>query len=52
MIWHNGSNGLWYTLLILLPGTKTVLAFVTNDGAIKLAEKSFLEAAKEITADY
>lgn len=51
MIWHNGSNGMWYTLLILVPKTDTVLAFVTNDGAITRAQEKFFEMARQILSD-
>ena len=48
VLWHNGSNTLWYALLLLLPATNTVLAFATNDGAIRAAETAFVELAKEL----
>ena len=48
MIWHNGSNTMWYTLLILVPSKDVVLAFVTNDGAIRKAERKFFEVANLI----
>ena len=49
LIWHNGSNTLWYALLMLLPAKNTVLAFATNDGAIKEAEKAFLGLALQLS---
>ena len=45
---HNGSNTLWYALLMLLPARNTVLAFATNDGAVKAAETAFVELAREL----
>ena len=45
---HNGSNTLWYALLLLLPRRNTVLAFATNDGAVKAAETAFVELAREL----
>ncbi|MEM9219613.1 MAG: serine hydrolase domain-containing protein [Cyanobacteria bacterium P01_F01_bin.150] len=48
VIWHNGSNMIWYALLMLLPKKNAVLAFVTNNGAIRKAEKAFIQAAKQI----
>ena len=45
---HNGSNTLWYALLMLLPARNTVLAFATNDGAVKAAETAFVELAGEL----
>ena len=49
LIWHNGSNTLWYALLMLLPAKNTVLAFATNDGAIDEAEKAFLGLALQLS---
>ena len=48
MLWHNGSNTLWYALLMLLPARNTVLAFATNEGAIQAAETAFVELAREL----
>lgn len=48
VIWHNGSNGGWYALIVLVPSSQTVLAFVTNDGAIRRADQAFAAAAKEL----
>ena len=50
MLWHNGSNTMWYALLILVPPRNMVLAFATNDGAIRRAETAFGELARELTA--
>ena len=46
---HNGSNTLWYALLVLVPARNSVLAFATNDGAIRRAENAFGELARELT---
>lgn len=48
VLWHNGSNTLWYALLMLMPARNTVLAFATNDGAIRVAETAFIELAREL----
>ncbi len=50
VLWHNGSNTMWYALLMLLPARNTVLAFAANDGAIATAESAFLELARELAA--
>ena len=50
VLWHNGSNTMWYALLILVPSRNTVLAFATNDGAVRRAETAFGELARELTA--
>ena len=49
VLWHNGSNTLWYALLMLLPAKNTVLAFATNDGAIEAAEKAFVGLARQLS---
>ena len=49
VLWHNGSNTLWYALLMLLPAKNTVLAFATNDGAIEEAEKAFVGLARQLS---
>ncbi len=51
VISHNGSNTLWYALLMLLPVRNTVLAFVTNDGAIETADSAFVELAAELAGE-
>lgn len=51
VIWHNGSNMMWYALLILIPEKHAVLAFVTNNGAILKAEKAFTQAAEQIASE-
>ena len=50
LIWHNGSNTLWYALLMLNPDMNTVLTFVTNVGKVQRAEKAFIQAAEQIFA--
>ena len=50
VIWHNGSNTLWYALLMLLPARNMTLAFVTNDGALEAADTAFWELARELAA--
>ncbi len=50
VLWHNGSNTLWYALLILVRSRNMVLAFATNDGAIRRAETAFGGLARELTA--
>lgn len=36
--WHNGSNTMWYALVVFIPETKTVVAVASNDGDIEKAE--------------
>ena len=48
VLWHNGSNARWYALLMLVPARNTVLAFATNDGAIRAADTAFFRLAREL----
>ena len=36
--WHNGSNTMWYALVVFIPGKNMVVAVTSNDGDIKQAE--------------
>jgi CubicO group peptidase (beta-lactamase class C family) len=38
--WHNGSNTMWYALVVLIPGKNMVVAVTANDGDIKAAESA------------
>ena len=38
--WHNGSNTMWYALLVLLPNINAAIAITSNDGNIPVAEKT------------
>jgi CubicO group peptidase (beta-lactamase class C family) len=51
MLWHNGSNTMWYALLMVLPEKNTVLVFVTNDGSIGKADEVFRELAIRIARE-
>lgn len=45
VFWHNGSNGRWYSLIILLPEQDSVVSFVTNvvkESTSQIADKAFL----------
>ena len=44
----HGSKMMWYALLVLVPSRRTVLAFATNEGATRRAEKAFSKLAKEL----
>jgi len=39
VIWHNGSNTLWYALVAIFPQINAVVAVTSNDGKVKLAEQ-------------
>ena len=49
-LWHNGSNTMWYSLLVLIPSKDAVLVFVTNDGDIAGAESRFFKLAETISS--
>jgi Beta-lactamase len=36
--WHNGSNTMWYALVVFIPGKNMVVAVASNDGDLKAAE--------------
>jgi CubicO group peptidase (beta-lactamase class C family) len=38
--WHNGSNTMWYALVVFIPGKNMVVAVTSNDGDIKAAESA------------
>ena len=40
LFWHNGSNTMWYALVVFIPDTNTVIAVTSNDGDIKNAESA------------
>jgi len=48
VIWHNGSNTMWYTLLAIMPSYRSVVAVNSNDGDFELAEKSARKIIKNI----
>jgi len=40
VIWHNGSNTMWYALVAILPDINAVVAVTSNEGNVKRAEQS------------
>lgn len=44
--WHNGSNTLWYALVVFIPETKLVIAVASNDGDMVQAEAAAWEIVK------
>ena len=48
IIWHNGSNTSWYTMLAMLPGLNTVMVVNSNHGRIKRAEKAAWKIIKQM----
>ncbi len=45
--WHNGSNTMWYALVVFIPGKNMVVAVTANDGDVHAAESA---AWKIVTA--
>ncbi|MCG6157528.1 serine hydrolase domain-containing protein [Rubinisphaera margarita] len=43
LYWHNGSNTMWYALLVVIPGKNMVVAVASNDGDIPRAEAAAWE---------
>lgn len=49
VIWHNGSNTMWYALLVLLPERNAAIVLATNDGSqTALTQRRFDSFAMEI----
>lgn len=44
--WHNGSNTLWYALVVFIPEKDMVVAVTSNDGDIENAEAAAWEIVK------
>lgn len=40
VLWHNGSNGLWHILMVLVPDMNTVILVATNEGSVSVAEEN------------
>ncbi len=52
ILWHNGSNTMWYAFLGIIPRSNTVIAVTANDPDIKISESfaiSLLEKASSMT---
>lgn len=37
--WHNGTNRMWYSLLVILPDINSLIVITSNDGNFKAAEQ-------------
>jgi CubicO group peptidase (beta-lactamase class C family) len=44
--WHNGSNTMWYALVVFIPEKNVVVAVTSNDGDLKNAEAAAWEIVK------
>ncbi|PWK53180.1 serine hydrolase domain-containing protein [Pleionea mediterranea] len=50
-LWHNGSNNLWYALLVILPDIDTVIAVTSNDGCIENADKCAWKIIEQLSKE-
>lgn len=48
VLWHNGSNTMWYCLLTLLPTLNTAIAITVNEGNIEKAEASAVDITRTL----
>jgi CubicO group peptidase (beta-lactamase class C family) len=48
ILWHNGSNTLWYALLVIFPEIDTVIAITCNDGDILDKEQCAWDLVKKL----
>ena len=44
--WHNGSNTMWYALVVFIPEKKMVVAVTANDGDLEQAQAAAWEIVK------
>ena len=51
VLWHNGSNTMWYALLVLVPSRQAVVVVVTNDGHLEKAAPAFMDLTRQIVAE-
>lgn len=55
LYWHNGSNTMWYALVVFIPGKNLVVAVAANDGDVPNAEaaawKIVEDCATRLNAD-
>ena len=47
IIWHNGSNTMWFALLVILPESNAVIGIASNDGDIAGAQAAAFEIVEE-----
>ncbi len=49
IIWHNGSNGSWYTLLAFIPSLDLSIVVNSNEGNVSGAEKSAWKIIEQVS---
>jgi len=50
--WHNGSNTMWYALVMFIPEKNMVIAVTSNDGDFESAELAAWEIVKTIAKQF
>ena len=50
MFWHNGSNTMWYALVVFVPDRNMVVAVASNDGDMSKAESAAFRIARSEAA--
>jgi CubicO group peptidase (beta-lactamase class C family) len=50
VLWHNGSNTMWYALLVIFPDINAAIAITSNDGDVQIAEKYSWEIVKRLAS--
>lgn len=50
VLYHNGSNGFWFALLVIIPELQISIAVTTNDGDLRPARKSAWNIVRHMTA--
>lgn len=48
IIWHNGSNTMWYALIVIMPEKNAVMAFTANEGRVRMLEENAFEIFRKI----
>lgn len=48
MLWHNGSNSMWYSLVAIFPEDDTIIIVNANDGNISLIDDLAFQIVKAI----
>ena len=52
ILWHNGSNTMWYALMLLFPEAQTAFLLASNDGDMESADAAMRAVAKGLAARY
>jgi len=48
LIWHNGSNTMWFTLMAILPDRDAVVCITSSDGDIRKAQDAAFQIVREV----